>query len=112
MIQLARIAAWLLLATLIFITVAPIEYRPVSAAPVSLERFGAFAFLGLFLALGYPRHRWQVLVATLAAAGALEAMQMLSPSRHGRLADFVVKAAGSGFGIVGGFVVGGAQRKT
>jgi hypothetical protein len=101
MAQVARIAGWLVLATLVFVTLAPIGYRPVTTAPVSLERFGSFALLGFLLAVGYPRHRWQILVLTLVAVGALEALQMLSPSRHGRVADLAVKAAGGGFGVLG-----------
>jgi hypothetical protein len=100
MSKVIRIAGWVVLATLIFATLAPIEFRPASTAPVSLDRFGSFALLGMLFALGYPQHRWQVLVLTLAAAGTLEALQMLSPSRHGRVADLVVKAAGGGFGVL------------
>ncbi|MER2264606.1 VanZ family protein [Methylobacterium oxalidis] len=94
----ARPLAWLLFAALLVVTLAPIGYRPVSAAPVSLERFGAFALLGFLFAAGYPRRRWQVLALTLAAAGLLEILQMLQPTRHGRVADFAVKAAGCGLG--------------
>ncbi len=98
MIAVARVLSVLLLAALVAVTVAPIGYRPISGAPVSVERCGAFALLGFLLAVGYPRRRWQVFVFTLAAAGLLEILQMLQPSRHGRLADFAVKAAGCGLG--------------
>ncbi|MEA1834268.1 VanZ family protein [Methylobacterium durans] len=94
----ARALSWLMLAALVVVTVAPIGYRPVSAAPISVERCGAFALLGFLFAFGYPRWRWQVFVLTLAAAGLLEILQMLQPTRHGRVADFAVKAAGCGLG--------------
>ena len=94
----SRFLGWLMLAALVVVTVCPIGLRPVSGAPVSLERFGAFALLGFLFALGYPHRRWQVAALTVAAAGSLEALQMLEPTRHGRVADFLVKMAGCGFG--------------
>jgi hypothetical protein len=99
MSNLARPLAWLLLAALIFATLSPIGLRPVSGLPVGLERFGAFAALGFLFAYGYPHRRWEVLaLVTLAGAG-LEALQLIEATRHGRLGDFLVKAAGGGFGV-------------
>lgn len=101
----ARPLAWLLLAALIFVTLAPIGLRPVSGLPVGLERFGAFAALGFLFAYGYPHRRWEVLaLVTLAGAG-LESLQLLEATRHGRLGDFLVKAAGGGFGVAGAMVL-------
>jgi hypothetical protein len=102
MIKSARVLAWLLLAALVFVTVCPIEYRPHPPGfSVTLERLGAFALF----AVGYPRHRWQVGVLIVMAAGGLEASQMLDPSRHGRVADFAVKAVGAIMGVAGAFVI-------
>lgn len=95
----SRILGWLLLATLVFATLAPIGLRLVSGAPVSLERFGAFAVLGFLFAFGYPKHRWQVTALVVLAAGGLEALQVVDPTRHGRVADFMVKATGGGVGV-------------
>lgn len=96
----ARALAWGLLAALAVVTAAPIGLRPQTALPVSVERFGAFALLGFLLACGYPRRRLAVLGFTLAAAGLLELSQLVQATRHGRGADFLVKAAGGGFGWV------------
>ncbi|KAB1071648.1 VanZ family protein [Methylobacterium planeticum] len=106
----SRILGWSLLAALVFVTVCPIGLRPVSEAPVWLERFGAFALLGFLFALGYPKHRWQVLVLTAGAAGGLELLQVLQPSRHGRVPDFLVKVAGGCFGAAAALAVSFAQR--
>lgn len=95
---LARLLAWGLLAALAVVTAAPIGLRPETALPVSAERFGAFALLGFLFACGYPRRRLAVLALTVAAAGLLELAQLIQPTRHGRGADFLVKAAGGGFG--------------
>ncbi|GJD48063.1 hypothetical protein OPKNFCMD_0779 [Methylobacterium crusticola] len=106
MSNVARILGWLLLATIVTATICPIGYRPISGAPVSVERFTAFAALAFLFAVGYPRRRWQVLVLTIAAAGGLEALQLLEPSRHGRVADFLVKVGGCGFGAAASLAAG------
>lgn len=94
-----RILGWLLLAAVVFATLVPIGLRPVTAAPVSLERFGAFALLGFLFALGYPRRRWQVLAVVILATAGLEALQMVEVTRHGRMTDFLVKGMGGSFGV-------------
>jgi len=106
----SRILGWSLLAALVFVTICPIGLRPVSEAPVWLERFGAFALLGFLFTAGYPKHRWQVLVLTVCAAGGLELLQLLQPTRHGRVPDFLVKVAGGCFGAAAALVVSVAQR--
>jgi hypothetical protein len=100
----ARPVAWLLLAAVIFVTVSPIQFRPVTGEPPDLERFTAFAVVGLAFAIGYPR-RW-LLVACLivASAFAIESAQLLVPGRHARLEDASVKA----FGGLAGLIIGAA----
>lgn len=94
---LLRVASWCALAALAFVTLAPLGMRPV-LAPANLERVLAYAGFGLIAALAYPRRRLAVLVAVVAVAGLLEFGQALSASRHGRLADFLVKAGGGAAG--------------
>ncbi|MGX7706382.1 VanZ family protein [Methylobacterium sp. Gmos1] len=106
MTRASRYLGWLILAAITVATIAPIGYRPVSTLPVSVERFGAFAVLAFLLALGYPRHRVQVLLLTVVAAGALEAFQLLEPTRHGRVADLMVKVVGCGFGAAASLAAG------
>jgi hypothetical protein len=106
MTKFARALAWLLLVALIFVTVCPIEYRPHPRGfPVTIERLGAFGLLGLLFAVGYPSRRWQICALIVIAAGVLEASQMLDPSRHGRLADFAVKALGGALGVASASVI-------
>ncbi|KQP53612.1 hypothetical protein ASF41_23355 [Methylobacterium sp. Leaf111] len=97
--RIARLLGWLALATLVFVTVVPIGLRPVSGAPVSLERLGAFAVLGFLFAFGYSKRPVRVLALVIIAAAGLEAFQLLEATRHGRMADFLVKAAGGGIGV-------------
>ena len=95
--KLIQIAAWLLFAAILFITVDPISLRPESGLPVNVERFAAFAVLGFVFAAAYP---WLlILVLVVGAAFGFELAQMLAPTRHARLLDAVVKAAGGAFGV-------------
>src|SRR5215217_6769751 len=56
----ARWAAWLLVGAVAIVTLAPIELRPVTAAPANWERFAAFATMGALFCLGYPHHRLRI----------------------------------------------------
>ena len=103
--RLLPVLAWLLLAAIAFVTLAPIGFRPNTGASPNIERFLAFAAVGLCFALAYPRHLWLILAVVLGAAIALEALQLVSVSRHGRVFDLVVKLAGGGLGIALGVVV-------
>jgi hypothetical protein len=90
-----RWIAWLLVLAIVVFTLAPIELRPVTAAPASFERFGAFAAVGAAFRLGYPKHRLYILVLLIGIVGFLEIAQNLVPGRHGRLPDGMVKASGA-----------------
>jgi len=96
---LSRWLAWLLVLAIAVATLAPIELRPVTAAPANWERLAAFMALGALFCLGYPRHRWRMVGLVIGLAGLLEVLQYVSPSRHGRLSDGMVKAAGALLGI-------------
>ena len=99
--NLLRVLAWLLLAGLIFVTLSPIDLRPISPLPTQLERAIALAVVGVVFAFAYPRHMVLVAVLVLGATILLELMQLLQPSRHGRVIDAAVKLIGalSGLGI-------------
>jgi hypothetical protein len=90
-----RGVAWLLLLAIAVFTLAPIEFRLVTGAPASLERFLAFAAIGTAYCLGYPKHRLPVLVLLVGVAGFLEIAQNIVPGRHGRFPDGMMKASGA-----------------
>ena len=94
-----RWTAWLLVMAIALFTLVPISLRPVSGAPVNLERFAAFAVIGICFGLGYPRHRLAILLVVIGIVGVLELAQHLVPSRHGRLPDSIVKVAGALLGL-------------
>jgi len=97
---LSRWLAWLLVLAIAVFTLAPIEFRPVTAAPADWERFAAFTAMGSLFCLGYPRHRFRIICFVIGAAGLLEVLQHLNPTRHGRLPDGAVKVVGALWGVV------------
>lgn len=104
-LRLVRIAAWLLLAAIAFVTLSPIGLRPESGFSPNYERFAAFAVVGCMFALAYPRHVWLVLALVLGAAVAFEALQLVASGRHGRAWDLAVKLLGGTAGITAGAVL-------
>ncbi|TXM94651.1 hypothetical protein FV232_00790 [Methylobacterium sp. WL30] len=92
-----RVTAWLVVAALVFVTLSPIDLRP-SVAPANVERALAYGTLGMLFALAYPCRWLVVLVGVVALAAILELGQGLTLTRHGRLADFVVKGGAAMLG--------------
>lgn len=94
-----RALAWFTLAFIAYATLSAIELRPRIGDAVHLERFGAFGLLGFLFATAYPRRIGIVLLLTIGIAIGLELFQMLSPDRHARLGDALVKIAGGVSGV-------------
>lgn len=94
-----RVLPWLTLAVIVFATLSSLEMRPRIGGAVHLERFGAFWLLGFLFAAGYSRRIVTVLVLVVAVAVGLELFQLLSPGRHARLSDMLVKVAGGAGGV-------------
>lgn len=88
------ILAWSTLLAIGFATLSPIGLRP-HLSDVSIERFWAFAAVGLLFGLAYPRHLWLVTLLVGGAALGLEVLQHLTPDRHGRIPDALIKFAGA-----------------
>jgi VanZ family protein len=98
------IAGWLAFAFIVYATLSPIGFRPVFAGP-QFEHFAAFAVMGLAFGLAYPNRLLLVVAIVVGSAFGLEALQLLTPDRHGRLLDALVKAAGGICGIGAGQVM-------
>ena len=102
--RLSLAAAWLALAFIVFATLSPIDDRPVVAGP-QFEHFAAFALMGFAFALGLRNRMLLVVAIVIGSAFTLEALQLLTPDRHGRVLDALVKAAGGMTGIGIGYFV-------
>lgn len=94
-----QILAWLAIAAVVVVTITPLDMRPRDIFPVDVDRALACAvFAGLFV-LAYPQH-WKLIgLIMIAGAAAIEALQLLSPTRHARVEDAVVKAVGAMIGV-------------
>jgi hypothetical protein len=96
--KVSTIAGWLTLAFIVYVTLSPIDARPVLAG-AQFEHFAAFALTGLAFGMAYPNRILLVVTIVVGSAFALEALQLLTPDRHGRVLDALVKAAGGICGI-------------
>ncbi|MDE5447243.1 VanZ family protein [Bradyrhizobium sp. CSA207] len=82
------------LALIAFAALAPIYDRPSIGAP-HLEHFAAFLLLRVGFMLTYPNRPGLVILIVIGSALILEALQHLTPVRHGRLIDALIKVAGA-----------------
>jgi apolipoprotein N-acyltransferase len=99
-----RIAAWGCLLAIAIITVGPIGIRPETNWSPTVERFTAFALVGVLFAVAYPRYILVSAAIVLGAAVMFEFLQLLEPSRHGRAFDAGVKIIGGMAGLTAGWL--------
>ena len=100
-------AAWLLLVFIAHATLTSIEARPelhsggfYKAFFTVLERFGAYAVLGLLFYLAYPRRVGLVCLLVFGSAVFLEILQIFVPDRDARVMDALEKMAGGAAGML------------
>jgi VanZ family protein len=118
------IAAWTCLAIVVYATLShpslvlsvyqtlsPLFANPSAWLYTRIEHIGAFAILGLLFSVAYPRRRLSVCFLVLGAAALLEALQILTPDRHGTLHDYLEKTAGGVVGLILGRFVEGMFRR-
>jgi VanZ family protein len=91
-IKIARIAAWLLTVAIIALSLVPSWLRPETDMPHDFEHLLIFFATGVGFGLGYGRRPYLLMVMLVAFAGVVELAQIVVPSRHARLSDFVVDA--------------------
>jgi VanZ family protein len=91
--------AWGLLACIVFATISPIDLRPTLHVRSGIEHLAAFAVLGSAFCIAYPRQTALVCLIVLGCAVLLELAQLLTPDRHARIHDAVVKVVGGILGI-------------
>jgi VanZ family protein len=100
--KLIGLAAWGLLAFIVYATISPIQDRPTLPTSSSFEHLAAFAVLGTLFCAAYPRQIVLVCLIVFGSAVMLEVMQLWTPDRHGRIQDAIEKMAGGFVGIVVG----------
>lgn len=103
--RIIRSLAWLALAAIIFVTVSPIDLRPRDAMSVDVDRAIPFAMMSAAFVIAYPRRWVEIAAVLLIGVGLIELLQELSPTRHARFQDALVKAVGASIGFAIGWCV-------
>jgi VanZ family protein len=104
--KLVTVAAWALLIFVSYATLSSIEARPelssgfYKAFFTVVERFGAYAALGLLFYFAYPRNVAAVCLLVCGSAILLELLQIVIPDRDARVIDALEKLAGAAAGIL------------
>jgi VanZ family protein len=95
---LARAAAWILVISIVVLSLVPPNWRPITDFPHFLEHFGIYVITGLAFGIGYRRKEIFFLILPI-FAGAIELAQLLVPGRHARISDFVIDALAMCIGL-------------
>jgi glycopeptide antibiotics resistance protein len=104
-------AAWAMFAFIVFVSLANSGLRPRLVNP-DVERFCAFAVLGLLLGMAYPNRQTLFAIIIVAAAVLLEVLQLFIPTRDGEILELIVKVAGGLVGIIcAGFLTRRLRKK-
>jgi VanZ family protein len=85
-----RILAWLLLAVIVVLTLAPPGFRPQTPVSHTIEHAGIFLVTGIALGSGYGRRAALLYIAAIVFCAGLEIAQVFDPGRHARVSDFLV----------------------
>lgn len=107
----AQCLAWLAAAFIVFVTVAPLRFKPRLPSRVrthghiNFERGLAFAGMAFLFVAGFAEHRLVVGACCVVAAGLSELLQLLAPTRHARWNDAMAKAVGAATGCLAGLAV-------
>jgi len=96
----ARIAAWVLTATIVILSLVPPNQRPKTGTPHIFEHFIIYAAAGFTFGLGFSRRRHGMLAIFLVVfCGSIEIAQLFVPGRHARLSDFIIDAVSACIGL-------------
>jgi VanZ family protein len=93
------ILAWIAVAIIAVLSVAPGELRPNTGAGKLLEHFGAYFITAALLSVHYPRYQLRICAFLIVYAAFFEVVQMWVPNRTGGLGDLLVSAIGAITGV-------------
>jgi hypothetical protein len=100
----ARTVAWIGIFAIIILSVVPAAERPVTGAGQVLEHSAAFAIVGGAFAIGYRLSLIHLLFLAVLFCAGIELLQIPLPTRHARVSDFLIDAAGASLAILCVFV--------
>ena len=98
--KMLKATSWVMILGLVIVTVVPADERPITGLQHDIEHFLAFALAGLTFGFAYAQSLRVNLSSAFVFALALELSQIPLATRHARLRDFMVDAAGACLGIV------------
>lgn len=110
MTVLSRVAGWVLIFAIIFLSLIPPAYRPITRMGHSREHFLIFLAVGFALGLGYANRCRGLTLSLVAFAAAIELAQLFAPGRHARVVDFVVDATAGCVGVALSWIATRAKR--
>jgi VanZ family protein len=102
----SKVAGWLLVATITFLSLSPPAYRPVTPVGHHLEHFVIHVILGMAFGIGYAKRLWLLALALAAFTAAIEFAQRFVPGRHARLSDLLIDAGAAALGVALAWMVG------
>jgi VanZ family protein len=100
-----RVAAWLLLAAIVVLSLVPPGMRPTTRVPHHIEHAGIFLLDGAAFAVAYLGAERLLSIGAVAFCAGIELAQLMVPGRHARVRDFVVDALAACIGILAGTLV-------
>ncbi|TCR76683.1 hypothetical protein EV561_12041 [Rhizobium sp. BK376] len=100
-----RVIAWISLATMGFLALAPLRWRPRAIATANVDSLSMFVLLSMLFAFSYPDDRRVVAIFCIVGAIVSEILLLISPRRDPRVNDALLKALGGLTGVVIGAVI-------
>ena len=98
--KLARIAAWVLTAAIVVLSLVPPTLRFETSAPHSVEHFAIYVATGFAFGLGYKQRHDLLAILLVIFTGSIEIAQLFVPGRHARISDFIIDAMAACIGLV------------
>jgi VanZ family protein len=105
-VSIVQCLAWLAAAFIVFVTIAPLRFKPRlpsrirTQRHVNFERSLAFAGMAFLFVAGFADHRLVVGTTCIIAAGLSELLQVFAPTRHARWNDAMAKGIGAAVGFL------------
>jgi VanZ family protein len=104
--------AWMGLLAIIILSVVPAADRPITGAGQLLEHLIAFAVVGGAFAIAYRLSLMRLMALAVLFCAGIELLQVPLPTRHARVSDFLIDAAGVCLAILCVFVARQILRTT
>jgi VanZ family protein len=104
-VDIVRAIAWVSLATVGLVTIAPLRWRAPTVVSAQVDRVMTFVLLAMLFAFAYPNDRRAVAIFCILGSVASELSQLISPRRHPKITDALLKAFGALAGVLIGAVI-------